>query len=127
MAWDDGDTASLIHNIIPKISLQPINWTRTKVLCLTGHGPFPSYLQIFNLAETSFCTCVGIGTPIHYATDCLFTASYHMAPPSQQHKPVWFRIVANNSTSRREIHDLLQSLFFLENQRETHLFRPDTN
>ncbi|GBN94055.1 hypothetical protein AVEN_183360-1 [Araneus ventricosus] len=62
MAWDDGDTGRLIHNIIPKVSLDSINWTRNEVLFFTGHGPFPSFLQRFNLAETSFCSCGGIGT-----------------------------------------------------------------
>ncbi|GBN76905.1 Putative protein in type-1 retrotransposable element R1DM [Araneus ventricosus] len=119
MAWDDGDTGRLIHNIIPKVSLHPINWTRNEVLFFTGHGPFPSFLHRFNLAETSFCSCGEIGTPIHYATVCLLTTSYHMAPPSQQHQPIWFRRVANNSTSRRKIHNLLHFL-----QRETSLFRP---
>ncbi|GBM15023.1 hypothetical protein AVEN_113157-1 [Araneus ventricosus] len=122
MAWDDGDTGRLIHNIIPKVSLHPINWTRNEVLFFTGHGPFPSFLNRFNLAETSFCSCGEIGTPIHYATVCLLTTSYHMAPPSQQHQPIWFRRVANNSTSRRKIHNLLHFL-----QRETSLFRPDPN
>ncbi|GBN97896.1 hypothetical protein AVEN_123094-1 [Araneus ventricosus] len=82
----------------------------------------PSFLQRFNLAETSFCPCGGIGTPIHYATVCLLTTSYHMAPPSQQHQPAWLNSVANNSTSRRKIHNLLDFL-----QRETSLFRPDPN
>ncbi|GBM90624.1 Putative protein in type-1 retrotransposable element R1DM [Araneus ventricosus] len=122
MAWDDGDTGRLIHNIIPKVSLHPINWTRNEVLFFTGHGPFPSFLHRFNLAETSFCSCGEIGTPIHYATVCLLTTSYHMAPPNQQHQPIWFRRVANNSTSRRKIHNLLHFL-----QRETSLFRPDPN
>ncbi|GBM62011.1 hypothetical protein AVEN_199313-1 [Araneus ventricosus] len=122
MAWDDGDTGRLIHIIIPKVSLHPINWTRNEVLFFTGHGPFPSFLHRFNLAETSFCSCGEIGTPIHYATVCLLTTSYHMAPPSQQHQPIWFRRVANNSTSRRKIHNLLHFL-----QRETSLFRPDPN
>ncbi|GBN18537.1 hypothetical protein AVEN_112500-1 [Araneus ventricosus] len=122
MAWDDGDTGRLIHNIIPKVSLQPINWIRNEILFFTGHWPFPSFLQRFNLAETSFCSPGGIGTPIHYATVCLLTTSYHMAPPSQQHQPVWFRSVANNSTSRRKIHNLPHFL-----QRETSLFRPDPN
>ncbi|GBO08530.1 hypothetical protein AVEN_227847-1 [Araneus ventricosus] len=83
MAWDDGDTGRLIHNIIPKVSLHPINWTRNEVLFFTGHGPFPSFLHRFNLVETSFCSCGEIGTPIHYAMVCLLTTSYHMAPPSQ--------------------------------------------
>ncbi|GBO32220.1 hypothetical protein AVEN_65604-1 [Araneus ventricosus] len=122
MAWDDGDTGRLIHNIIPEVSLQLINWTCNEVLFFTGHGSFLSFLQRFNLAETSICSCAGIGAPIHYAIDCLFTASYHMAPPSQQHQPVWFRSVANNSTSRRKIHNLLHLL-----QSETSLLLPDSN
>ncbi|GBN65964.1 hypothetical protein AVEN_167864-1, partial [Araneus ventricosus] len=122
MAWDDGDTGRLIHNIISKDCLDSINWTRNEVLFFTGHGSFPSFLQRFNLAETSFCSCGGIGTPIHYATVCLLTTSYHMAPPSQQHQPIWFRRVANNSTSRRKIHNLLHFL-----QIETSFFRPYPN
>ncbi|GBN32237.1 hypothetical protein AVEN_197839-1 [Araneus ventricosus] len=98
MAWDDGDTGRFIHYIIPKVSLQPINWTRNEVLFFTAHGPFPSFLQRFNLAESLFCSRGGISTPIHYATVCLLTISYHMAPPNQ-HQPIWFRSVANNSTS----------------------------
>ncbi|GBO43365.1 hypothetical protein AVEN_68410-1 [Araneus ventricosus] len=52
MAWDDGNTGRLIHNIIPKVSLQQINWTRNEILLFTGHGPFTSFLQRFNLVET---------------------------------------------------------------------------
>ncbi|GBN32670.1 hypothetical protein AVEN_211485-1, partial [Araneus ventricosus] len=89
MAWDDGDTGRLIHNIIPKVSLHPINWTRNEVLFFTGHGPFPSFLHRFNLAETSFCSCGEIGTPILYATVCLITTSYHMAPPIQYGSEEW--------------------------------------
>jgi len=83
MAWDHGDTGRLIHNIIPIVNLQPIKWTRNEIMFLTGHGPFPSFLQRFHLAEIAYCPCGGIGTPIHYATECLLTFSYHMAPPSQ--------------------------------------------
>ncbi|GBN57174.1 hypothetical protein AVEN_158014-1 [Araneus ventricosus] len=43
MAWDDGDTGRLIHNIIPTVSLQPINWTLNEVLFFTGESlPFVS-------------------------------------------------------------------------------------
>ncbi|GBO34014.1 hypothetical protein AVEN_213144-1 [Araneus ventricosus] len=122
MAWDDGDTGRLNHNIISKVSLQPINWARNEILFFTGHGPFPSFLQRFNLVETSVCSCGGIGTPIHYATVCVLPTFHHMASPSQQHLPVWFRSVANNSTSRRKIHNLLHFL-----RRETSLFRRDPN
>ncbi|GBN61030.1 hypothetical protein AVEN_244505-1 [Araneus ventricosus] len=104
MAWDDGYFWRLIHNIIPKVSLQPINCTRNEILFFTGHEPFPSYLHRFNLAETSFCTCGVIGTLIHSDTECLLAACYHMVSPSQQHKRNSFRRVANNSTSRRKVH-----------------------
>ncbi|GBO07270.1 hypothetical protein AVEN_17168-1 [Araneus ventricosus] len=122
MTWNDGDTGRLIHYIIPKVSLQPISWTCNEILFFTGHGPFPSFLQRFNLAETSFCSCGGIATPIYYAAVCLLTTSDHMAPPSQNHQPVWFRSVVNNSASRKKIYNLLQFL-----QRESSLFRPDPN
>ncbi|GBN06381.1 hypothetical protein AVEN_38034-1 [Araneus ventricosus] len=122
MAWDDEDTTRLIHNIIPEVSMQPISWTRKESLFFRGHVPFPSFLQIFNLAETAFCSCGVIGTPIHYATDCLLTASYHMAPPSPQHQPVRFRRVAKNSTSQRKFHNFLHLL-----HSETIFFRPDPN
>ncbi|GBL83723.1 hypothetical protein AVEN_132635-1 [Araneus ventricosus] len=38
MAWDERDTGTLIHKIIPKVSLQTINWTRNEVLFFAGHG-----------------------------------------------------------------------------------------
>ncbi|GBN10022.1 hypothetical protein AVEN_33531-1 [Araneus ventricosus] len=116
MAWDDGDIGRLIHNAIPKVSLQPINWKSIEVLFFTGHGSFPSYLHSFNLAETSFRhtnpLCHGMSPH----------TSNHLAPPSQQHQPVWFRGVANNSMSGRSIHNFLYLL-----HSETSLFRPDPN
>ncbi|GBL76096.1 hypothetical protein AVEN_234397-1 [Araneus ventricosus] len=81
MVWDDGDIGSLINNIIPKVSLQPFNWTRN-VLFFTGHGPFPSYLHRFNFGENSFGSNEEIGTPVHYATECLLTASYGTTQPT---------------------------------------------
>ncbi|GBL85894.1 hypothetical protein AVEN_63210-1 [Araneus ventricosus] len=84
--WDDGDPGRFIHNILSKVSLQSVNWTPKEVLFYIGYGPFPSYLHRVNLAETSYCSCVEIGTPFHYATKCLLTASYHMEPPSERHQ-----------------------------------------
>ncbi|GBO40499.1 hypothetical protein AVEN_229755-1 [Araneus ventricosus] len=120
MAWDDGDTGRLIHNIIPKVSLDSINWTRNEVLFFTGHGM--SVSPKIQPCRNLFLFLWGNRHTIHYATVCLLRTSYHMAPPSQQHQPIWFRRVTNNSTSRRKIHNLLHFL-----QRETSLFRPDPN
>ncbi|GBM44286.1 hypothetical protein AVEN_23341-1 [Araneus ventricosus] len=41
MAWDDGDTGRLIHNIISKVSLHPINWTRNEVFFFHRTWAFP--------------------------------------------------------------------------------------
>ncbi|GBN37628.1 hypothetical protein AVEN_139983-1 [Araneus ventricosus] len=117
MAWDDRATGRFIHSIIPKVSLQPINWRSRQVLFFTVRWFFPSYPQRFILAETSFRSCGGIGTPIHYGTKCLLPYG-----TTQQHQSVWFRSVVSNSTSGRSIHNLLHLL-----QSETGLFCPDPN
>ncbi|GBL77174.1 hypothetical protein AVEN_12797-1 [Araneus ventricosus] len=78
MNWDDGDTGRLIHNIIPKVSLQPINWTSNEVLFFTEHEPFPSFVQRFKLAETSFCF---MGGNRHTNPLC------HRLPPTICHHP----------------------------------------
>ncbi|GBL72015.1 hypothetical protein AVEN_115046-1 [Araneus ventricosus] len=67
----------LIHNIIPKVSLQPINWTRKEVLFFTGHGPFPSYLKRFNLVETLVCSC---GENLHPNPFCLGMPPHSLLP-----------------------------------------------
>ncbi|GBL95610.1 hypothetical protein AVEN_24818-1 [Araneus ventricosus] len=74
----------------------------------TGHGPFLSYLKRFNLALTANCPCANTnGTPLHYATECILTASFHMTKPAQQHELIWFRYVASNKGSRLKIQRLL--------------------
>ncbi|GBN81007.1 hypothetical protein AVEN_175090-1 [Araneus ventricosus] len=73
-----------------------------------------------NLPKSHSVLMGEIGTSIHYEADCLTTASYYMAPPIQKHQPVWFRKVANNSSSRTKIHNLLQIL-----QSEANLFLSD--
>ncbi|GBM11369.1 hypothetical protein AVEN_13591-1 [Araneus ventricosus] len=77
----------------------------------TGHCPFPSYLKRFNLAMTANCPCENTnGTPLHYATECILTASFHMTKPTQQHELIWFRNVASNKGSRLKIQRLLHHL-----------------
>ncbi|GBN85905.1 hypothetical protein AVEN_226176-1 [Araneus ventricosus] len=77
----------------------------------TGQGPFPSYLKRFNLASTANCKCVNTnGTPLHYATECILTTSFHVTKPAQQHELIWFRNVASNKGSRLKIQRLLHHL-----------------
>ncbi|GBN66950.1 hypothetical protein AVEN_125228-1 [Araneus ventricosus] len=75
----------------------------------TGHGPFNSYLK--TLASTANCPCGNRnGTPLHYATECILSAFFHMTKPAQQHGLIWFRKVASNKGPRLKIQRLLRHL-----------------
>ncbi|GBM10167.1 hypothetical protein AVEN_258767-1 [Araneus ventricosus] len=77
----------------------------------TGHGSFTSYLKRFNLASTANCPCGNTnGNPLHYATECILTASSHMTKTAQQHELIWSRNVASNKGSRLKIQRLLHNL-----------------
>ncbi|GBN06929.1 hypothetical protein AVEN_181214-1 [Araneus ventricosus] len=86
--WED--TGRSTFNILPIVSTQPCYWKREEILFSIGHSPFPSYLKRFNLASTENCPCGNInGTPLHYATECILTTSFHMIKPAQQHELIW--------------------------------------
>ncbi|GBN14273.1 hypothetical protein AVEN_266721-1 [Araneus ventricosus] len=36
---------------------------------LSNPGPFPAYLKWFHLSDSDYCSCGGIGTALHYATE----------------------------------------------------------
>ncbi|GBM71869.1 hypothetical protein AVEN_229364-1 [Araneus ventricosus] len=118
--WTEGDTGCSTYNIIPTISLHPSNWTRDDTIFFTGHGPFQFYLHRFNLSPTSFYPCGQVGTPLHYATECLLTLSWHMTKPARQHEEQWFRNFTANHQSRTRIRAIIQHIHI--NQP---LFRPD--
>ncbi|GBL83054.1 hypothetical protein AVEN_165287-1 [Araneus ventricosus] len=101
--WDEGDTGRSTLNIFPKVSQQSANWNRADVLFFTGHGPFPPNLHRFHLANSPLCSCGEIGTPIHYATSCLLTTSWHMKLPKPSLEQEWYRRVASNHLSRGRI------------------------
>ncbi|GBN79199.1 hypothetical protein AVEN_238514-1 [Araneus ventricosus] len=76
---------------------------------LPRHGPFPSYLYRFHLANSPLCNCEEIGTPIHYATSCLLTTSWHMKLPKRSLEQEWYRRVASNHLTRGIIRGDYQS------------------
>ncbi|GBN01112.1 hypothetical protein AVEN_158488-1 [Araneus ventricosus] len=81
MAWDDGDTGRLIHNIIPKVSLHPINWTCNEVLFFTGHGPFLRF-SIDSILPKPLSVLVG--ESVHQSIMLRFASSQ---PPTILHHP----------------------------------------
>ncbi|GBM90506.1 hypothetical protein AVEN_215768-1 [Araneus ventricosus] len=44
-SWKNGNTGRKICNIMPSVSLRPINWIREDVIFFSQHGPFPCLPQ----------------------------------------------------------------------------------
>ncbi|GBN12403.1 hypothetical protein AVEN_44620-1 [Araneus ventricosus] len=119
--WDNGETGRSVHNVLPKVKTTPTPWKRPEIMFVTGHGPFPTYFKRFNIRGSDSCGCGNLGNPLHYATGCLFTTSYHLTKPSADLEPLWWKRVMNNNNSRAKIRKLIH--FIAEN--ETLLFPED--
>ncbi|GBM71345.1 hypothetical protein AVEN_4655-1 [Araneus ventricosus] len=118
-SWKNGDTGRKIYNIMPSVSLRPTNWIREDVIFFSQHGPFPAYLKRFHLSESDYCSCGGIGTALHYATECIYTLSWHMKKPAANFEQEWLKRVANNLVSGHKIRGIVK---FISENRD--LFRP---
>ncbi|GBM92131.1 Putative protein in type-1 retrotransposable element R1DM [Araneus ventricosus] len=108
--WEDAITGRPIHNIIPKVSFDPVCWTREEILFFTQHGPFPSYFNRFKILPSPNCSCGQVGTPLHYATEYILTSSWHIKKPAENHQKIWFRRVAANKNSRLLIRKIVQHI-----------------
>ncbi|GBM09440.1 hypothetical protein AVEN_5468-1 [Araneus ventricosus] len=100
-------------------SLHPNNWIREDVIFFSQHGPFPAYLKRFHLSDSDYCSSGGIGTALYYATECIYTVSWHMRKPAPNFEQEWLKRVANNLVSRHKIRGIIK--FISENK---DLFRP---
>ncbi|GBM95341.1 hypothetical protein AVEN_115467-1 [Araneus ventricosus] len=83
------------------------------------NGPFPAYLKRFHLSDSDYCRCGGIGTALHYATECAYAVPWHMRKPAPNFEQEWLKRVSNNLVSRHKIRRILK--FICENR---YLFRP---
>ncbi|GBM31979.1 hypothetical protein AVEN_222313-1 [Araneus ventricosus] len=119
--WDNGETGRSVHNVLPKVKKNPTPWQMPEIMFVTDHGPFPTYLKRFNIRSRDSCGCGNLRNPLHYATSCLFTTSYHLTKPSADLEPLWWKRVMNNNNSRAKIRKLIH--FIAEN--ETLLFPKD--
>ncbi|GBM99102.1 hypothetical protein AVEN_86287-1 [Araneus ventricosus] len=75
---------------------------------VTGHGPFPSYIHRFNLQTHDNCSCGEKGDPIHYATKCRFTLSWHFQTPAVSFKLQWLKNILTNNLSRTRLRLLMR-------------------
>ncbi|GBM78588.1 hypothetical protein AVEN_105178-1 [Araneus ventricosus] len=79
----------------------------------------PAYLKRFQLSDSDYCSCGGIGTALHYATECIYKVSWHMRKPAPNFEQEWLKRVANNLVSRQKIRG---TITFISENRD--LFRP---
>ncbi|GBL77724.1 hypothetical protein AVEN_152942-1 [Araneus ventricosus] len=112
--WGNGETGRNTHDIVPRVSNKPVEWNREEIMFVTGHGPFPSYLHCFNLRTHDNCSCGGKGDPIHYATQCRFTLSWHFQTPTVSFKLQRLKNILTNNLSRTRLR-LLMSFICDEN------------
>ncbi|GBL75306.1 hypothetical protein AVEN_194523-1 [Araneus ventricosus] len=96
------------------------SWRRGEIIFFTGHSPFPTYLYRFNLTTSEYCSCGGIGSKLHYATECPLTESWPLKKPASHLMRIWLRQVAGNQHSRNKFFNIIR--FILDN---SHLFSPD--
>ncbi|GBN49628.1 hypothetical protein AVEN_206581-1 [Araneus ventricosus] len=98
---------------------KPAPAIREDAIFFSQHGPFPAYLKRFHLSDSDYCSCSGIGTALHYATECIYTVSWHMRNSEPNFEQEWLKRVANNLVSRQKIRGIIK---FISENRD--LFRP---
>ncbi|GBN25644.1 hypothetical protein AVEN_274033-1 [Araneus ventricosus] len=76
-------------------------------------------LPTLSLSDSDYCSYGGIGTALHYSTDCIYTVSWHMRKPEPDFEQEWLKRVANNLVSRHKICGIIK---FISENRD--LFRP---
>ncbi|KAG5866170.1 hypothetical protein JTB14_031022 [Gonioctena quinquepunctata] len=71
--WSNSEKARRVYEIFPNLDRIPPHFNPTPGLVhfLTGHGPYPKYLNRFNLKDNSLCECGEEGTPEHVVLECL--------------------------------------------------------
>ncbi|GBN17585.1 hypothetical protein AVEN_121082-1 [Araneus ventricosus] len=99
--WDNGETGRSTHDIVPRVSNKPVGWNREEIWFVTGHRHFPSYLHRFNLRTHDNCSYREKGDPIHYATKCRFTLSWHFQSPTVSLKLQWLKNILTNISRTR--------------------------
>ncbi|GBO09471.1 hypothetical protein AVEN_249703-1 [Araneus ventricosus] len=121
--WDNGNTGRSVHKVLKTVNLKPVFWTREEIMFVTGHGPFPSFLNRFHLSDSDSCACGEVGEPIHYATSCPLTLSWHIRTPSTSLESLWYQRVLENPNSRKRIINMIKFIIDNENimRLSTHL------
>ncbi|GBM90297.1 hypothetical protein AVEN_90913-1 [Araneus ventricosus] len=70
---------------------------------------------LFRLHHSNTSACGEKGVPLHYATSCHMTLSYHFTKPSTENTQLWWKSVLSNQPSRINIAKLISFLTDNEN------------
>ncbi|GBO16435.1 hypothetical protein AVEN_160970-1, partial [Araneus ventricosus] len=103
-----------IFNILLKVTLTLVSWSKESILFAKDHGPFPIYLYRFRLHHSYISACVEKGDSLHYATSCHLTLSYHCSKPRAENTELRWRSLLSNKLSRINIAKLIY--FLTENE-----------
>lgn len=97
--WENSTKSRRLYNFIPILENIPnyFNPKQGLVHFLTGHGPYPTYLERFNLKDDAYCECGELGTPEHIVLHCENTIE------NEEHREMRRRL------ERIEIRDILQN------------------
>ncbi|GBO12125.1 hypothetical protein AVEN_69726-1 [Araneus ventricosus] len=98
------------------VSKRDVNITKLTQLKFNATSPMT---HSHHLSDSDYCNCGGIGTALHYVTECILTVFWYMRKPVPNFEQDWLKTVANNVVSRRKIRRIVK--FISENR---YLFRP---
>ncbi|GBM06571.1 hypothetical protein AVEN_220018-1 [Araneus ventricosus] len=87
--------------------------------CLSASALFAQFsengcFKRFHLSDSDYCSCGGIGTALHYVTECIHTVSWHMRKPAPNFEQKWLKRVSNSLVSRHKIRGIIK--FINENR-----------
>ncbi|GBN37459.1 hypothetical protein AVEN_88086-1 [Araneus ventricosus] len=108
--WDHNDVGRSTYEVLPKVSLKPEGWQRELTIFVSGHSPFLFYLKRIERHPEENCAYGKLGNPLHYATECHLTESFHFTKPAEVNRVVLMRAVAGNKLSRNKIAQLVRFL-----------------
>ncbi|GBM74733.1 hypothetical protein AVEN_50314-1 [Araneus ventricosus] len=108
--WDHNIVGRSTYEVLPKVSLKPAGWPRELTIFVSGNGPFPVYLKRIARHPEENCASGKLGNPLHYATKCHLTESFHLSKPAEVNRVTWMRAVAGNKLSRNKIVQIVRFL-----------------
>ncbi|GBM06916.1 hypothetical protein AVEN_147853-1 [Araneus ventricosus] len=87
--WNLNVVSRLTYEVLPKVSLKSAGCPRELTIFVSGHGPFPVYLKRIARHPKENCACGELGNPLHYATECRLTESFHFTKPVEVNRGAW--------------------------------------